>query len=115
MSANRNVASTVVVGGHRDVPGPGGRRAPVLPPSAAEAAVVVEAEGPVEVDLHLRAVGLRDDDLVAVARDVGGDVAGLAAADRLHRGRLGPGGVGAGDRLLERLVRGGAVRGVART
>jgi hypothetical protein len=77
--------------------------------------VVVEAEVPVEVDFHLRAVGLGHHDLVAVSRDVGADVAGLATADRLQRGRLGLGGVGAGDRLLQRLVRGGAVSGIART
>jgi hypothetical protein len=38
--------------------------------SAAEAAVVVEVEGLVQVDLDLGAVGLGDRHLIAVARDV---------------------------------------------
>jgi hypothetical protein len=50
--------------------------------------VVVEGQGPAEVDFHLRAVGLGHHDLVAVSRDVGADVAGLATADAFSAAAL---------------------------
>src|SRR4051812_44460563 len=84
--------------------------APAAARSPAESAVIVQAEGPVKVDLDLGAVGLGDRDLVAVAGHVGGHGAGLAAADGLDRRRLRLGGVGARNRLLQRLVRRRAVR-----
>src|SRR3954454_4063366 len=59
---------------------------PPLARSAAGAAVVVEVERGVQVHLDGGAVGLGDGDLVAVARNVGGDVSGGAAADGLDGG-----------------------------
>src|SRR4051812_32092406 len=55
------------------------------------------------------AVGLGDGDLVAVARNVGGDVSGGAAADGLDGGGLCLRGARSGDRLLQRFVLGRAV------
>jgi hypothetical protein len=74
--------------------------------------VVVDGEGRVQVHLDRGTVGLGDRDLVAVARDVGGDRSGRATADRLDRGGLRLGGVGPGDRLLQRFVFGRPVRGI---
>src|SRR4051812_755191 len=80
----------------------------VLVASAAEPAVVVEPKRAIEVYLDLGPVGFRDGHLVAVAGHVGGHRPGGAAADGLDRSGLRLGGVGAGDRLLQRLVRRGA-------
>src|SRR3954452_12909054 len=86
------------------VPGPAG---------AATAAVALEdVERLVQVDLDLAAVGLRDRHLVAVAAEIGGDIAGrAAAADALLSSRLRLGRGVAGHRLLRVLVRPAAVRG----
>src|SRR3954452_22216090 len=88
------------------VPGPAG---------AATAAVALEdVERLVQVDLDLAAVGLRDRHLVAVAAEIGRDVAGRAAtADALLSGRLRLGRSVARDRLLRILVGSGAVPGPA--
>jgi hypothetical protein len=69
--------------------------------SAAEAAVVVEVEGLVQVDLDLGAVGLGDRHLIAVARDVGGHRTGRATTHGLDRGRAGLVGRRPGYRLLK--------------
>src|SRR4051794_35422363 len=79
---------------------------------AARAAVALEdVERLVQVDLDLAAVGLRDRHLVAVAAEVGRDIAGgAAAADALLSSRLRLGRSLAGHRLLRVLVRRAAVR-----
>src|SRR3954451_18013313 len=81
----------------------------VLVALAPEPAVIVKPKRAVEVYLDLGPVGRRDGHLVAVAGHVGGHRPGAAAADGPDRSGLPLGGVGAGARLLQCLVRRGAM------